>query len=258
MSPKGPRARIVGHRPSFVGQVRKDRIVAGTPAPGGGPDGVLVYTVVVALLADLAHPRDWSRRVCEALASARLRLEREAQRRGDRPEVAAQYDAGWQVAHEQIRVWLARGRPPLTAAEQISLDAAVAAAVRAVAGRQQARRPGPKPKYPRSVVDGWRWRGSGRPPTLEPPELLRLRVEVWRDLAAAIEPDLGKLTFRQGLAAVLYWDLQQEGSARASAVDRHCRELQSDGFSRPRALLAAVRAVLGSEFESRRAASARS
>jgi hypothetical protein len=137
--------------------------------------------------------------------------------------------------------------------------------MRLIAKRQQQRRaaqvelrpatPGRPPRSHlilQSVIDNWRWRPGGRPSLRVVPVLL-LRVEVWRDVRAQVQPVQtagdGRVTRADALAEVLVFDMKTHDRAIYAKVDTLRRRYENQqGRLRTRPLTRAVDTVIHRHF----------
>ena len=168
------------------------------------------------------------------------------------PDAREQFEAAASVAVRQLARTL-RQHPHQTDQQRAEMVRAfwktTERVALVVARRQQQRRAAAGQTLPalRSVMDGWRWRGGGRPG--QNVTLLLLRVEVWRDMRARERPAEGRVSRAAALAAVLVADWKESDPATYKGVDRVRRRNQNhdqdQGHAPLRALTGAVMKVKG-------------
>ena len=201
---------------------------------------------VLRLISGLESARDWSKEVRAALRAHLDFVARFKDQTRANPNADAQLRAGALVALQSIALYVARNPHP-SPEERIAFVEAtqrrVDRSMRAVAGRQQRRRAAlntgqagrvgrpRKPEPLHSVLDGWHWRGGGRP-SQHPVTGLLLRLEVWRDVRARARPEAGRVSRARALAEVLVYDLRDEDPQLYARVEQRRAHYADDEVTR--------------------------
>lgn len=199
----------------------------------------------------------WSEDVRAALRAHRGFLRRFAEQAQANPDADEQLQIGADVALRSITRIVAANPTASAEDREAFLESTFTRAERAmrfVADRQVRRRTslvktgaGRGAVAPlRSVIDGWNWRGGGRP-SRAPVTGLLLRVEIWRDVRARVRPDVGRVPRGRALAEVLVYDLRKADPALHALIEQRRKHYAEEDTTRD-ALVRAVTRLNGAQF----------
>jgi hypothetical protein len=214
------------------------------------------------LVSGLDDARDWSVPVRTALRAHRAFLARFTEQTRANLDAREQLTIGARVAVRLAARFASCHPHPSLEEREAFVEATlrrVDRAMRLVAGRQQRQRaarrsrqaqgrgrPRRQPEPHLSVIDGWRWRGGGRP-SRTPMTGLLLRAEIWRDVRAQARPGVGRVSRARALAEVLVYDLRDVDPQLYARIERLRVHYAEEDTTRD-ALVRAVMDVNGRHF----------